>query len=129
MIFSQLFNRFELLSRFECTLFLSLVNSLAEQKHATGAKNRTVRAKTVISGVKTCKKQLKSVKRGTSDNYFLENTYLNTYNCFTISGPKARRKFGCFLLQKPLENVVFQWKIAQKGFRKALNFRLRRTTD
>ena len=46
------------------------------------AENRTVRAKTVISGVKTCKKELKSVKRGTSDNSFLENTYLNTYNCF-----------------------------------------------
>ena len=65
MIFSQLFNRFELLSRFECTLFLSLVNSLAEQKHATGAKNRTVRAKTVISGVKTGKIQFKISEKGT----------------------------------------------------------------
>ena len=63
MVFSQPINRLELLSRFECTLFLSLVNSLSEEKHATGTKNELQELKRSFLVLKHAKYSEKLVKR------------------------------------------------------------------
>ena len=63
MVFSQPINRLELLSRFECTLFLSLVNSFSEEKHATDTKNELQELKRSFLVLKHAKYSEKSAKK------------------------------------------------------------------
>ena len=49
-------------------------------------------------------------------------------NFHNIRAEGPEENLGSILIQNPLQNVVFQCKIALKRFTKAQNFRLRRST-